>query len=104
MQALFQSAQHLSEKREGSGSTPLAKGSGSGRSQNMRIQLQIRIPNIAEKRARKFRIRIAVVALNKGLVNLILFESPAERNENFFGGNFSISTVHKIIEQQKIAI
>ncbi len=39
LQALFQSAQHLYEKREGSGSRsiPLTNGSGSGRPKNMRI-------------------------------------------------------------------
>jgi hypothetical protein len=41
LQALFQSAQHLYEKREGSrsgaGSVPLANGSGSGRPKNIRI-------------------------------------------------------------------
>ncbi len=44
MQALFQSAQHLSEKREGSGAgyTPLTNGPGFGRPKNMRI----RLPNI----------------------------------------------------------
>ncbi len=41
MQALFQSAQHLNEKREGSESIPLTNGFGSGRPKNMRI----RIPN-----------------------------------------------------------
>ncbi len=43
-QNLFQSAQHLYEKREGSGPIPLTSGSGSGRPKNMRI----RIPNTAE--------------------------------------------------------
>ncbi len=44
MQAfLFQSAQHLYEKREGYGSIPLTNGSGSGKPKN------IRIPNTAEK-------------------------------------------------------
>jgi hypothetical protein len=45
LQALFQSAQHIYEKREGSGagsgSAPLTNGSGSGRPKIMRI----RIPN-----------------------------------------------------------
>ncbi len=54
LQALFQSAQHIYEKREGSGSGPLTNGSGSGRPKNMRgskqerilwIQFGIRIPN-----------------------------------------------------------
>ncbi len=36
MQVLFQSAQHLPEKREGSGSVPLTNGSGSGRPKNIR--------------------------------------------------------------------
>ncbi len=49
LQALFQSAQHLYEKRErsgtGSGSIPLTKGSGSGRPKNM----QIRIPNTGNR-------------------------------------------------------
>ncbi len=46
LQALFQSAQHLYEKREGSGSIPLTNGSGgSGRPKNIRI----RIPNNAFK-------------------------------------------------------
>jgi hypothetical protein len=46
LQALFQSAQHIYEKREGSGSgfVPLTNGSGSGRPKNMRI-LRIRILN-----------------------------------------------------------
>ncbi len=46
MQELFQSAKHLYEKREGSGSgsVPLTNRSGSGRPKNMRI-LRIRIPN-----------------------------------------------------------
>ena len=44
MQALFQSTQHLYEKREGSGSIPLTNGSGSGRPKNIRIPW-IRIPN-----------------------------------------------------------
>jgi hypothetical protein len=41
LQALFQSAQHIYEKRKGSGagsgSAPLTNGSGSGRPRNMRI-------------------------------------------------------------------
>ncbi len=46
MQALFQSAQHIYEKREGSGSVPLTKGSGSGRPKNMRIlRIWFRIPH-----------------------------------------------------------
>jgi hypothetical protein len=46
LQALFQSAQHLYEKREGSGSIPilLTTESGSWRPKNMRL-LRIRIPN-----------------------------------------------------------
>jgi hypothetical protein len=46
---IFQSAQHLYEKREGSGarSIPLTNGSGSMRPENMRVR--IRIPNTAEK-------------------------------------------------------
>jgi hypothetical protein len=43
LQALFQSAHHLYEKREGFGSIPLTNGSGSGRPKNMLI----RIPNTA---------------------------------------------------------
>ncbi len=39
MQALFQSAQHIYEKREWSGSAPLTTGSGSGRPKNMRIRI-----------------------------------------------------------------
>jgi hypothetical protein len=42
LRSIFQSAQHLYEKREGSGSIPLTNGSGSGRPKNMRI---LRIPN-----------------------------------------------------------
>jgi hypothetical protein len=34
LHALFQSAQHLNEEREGSGSIPLTNGSGSGRPKN----------------------------------------------------------------------
>ncbi len=46
LQALAQSAQHIYEKKEGSGSgsVPLTNGSGSGRPQNMRI----RIPNTSK--------------------------------------------------------
>jgi hypothetical protein len=48
LQALFHSAQHIYEKREGSragsGSVPLTNGSASGRPKNMRI-LRTRIPN-----------------------------------------------------------
>jgi hypothetical protein len=48
LQILFQSAQHIYEKREGSGSVSsavlLTNGSGSWRPKNMRI-LRIRIPN-----------------------------------------------------------
>jgi hypothetical protein len=51
LQALFQSAQHIFEKREGSeagsGSIPLTNGS--GRSKNMRIRFRIRIPNTAQQ-------------------------------------------------------
>jgi hypothetical protein len=54
--ALFQFAQHIYEKREGSGSgsesvapVPLTNGSGSWRPQNMR-NLRIGIPNTANKR------------------------------------------------------
>jgi hypothetical protein len=50
LHGLFQSAQHLYEKREGSGarsgSIPLTNGFGSGRPENMGI-LRIRIPNTA---------------------------------------------------------
>jgi hypothetical protein len=48
LQALFQSSQHIYEKREGSGSgsLPMTNGSGSRRSKNMQI-LRIRIPNTA---------------------------------------------------------
>jgi hypothetical protein len=56
LQALFQSAQHIYEKREGSGarSAPLTNGSGSGRPKNMRIlrvriRFRIRIPSTARK-------------------------------------------------------
>ncbi len=47
LQALFQSAQHLYVKREGSGSGSelLTSGSGSGRPKHMRILIQIQIPN-----------------------------------------------------------
>ncbi len=38
LQALFQSAQHFYEKREGSESVPLTNGSGSGSSNNTRIR------------------------------------------------------------------
>ncbi len=46
---LFQSAQHIYKKREGSGSIPLTNGSGSGRPKNMRIRFRFRIwiPNTA---------------------------------------------------------
>ncbi len=44
VQALYQSAQHLYEKKEGSGSAPLTNESESGRPKNMRI-LRIRILN-----------------------------------------------------------
>ncbi len=59
MQALFHSAQHIYEKREGSeavaGSVPLANGFGSGRPKNMPImwirnRFRIRIPNTKLKR------------------------------------------------------
>jgi hypothetical protein len=54
LKALFQSAQHLNEKREGSrsgtGSKPLTNGSGSGRPKNLWIQLiRIRIRNTGFK-------------------------------------------------------
>jgi hypothetical protein len=41
LQALFQSAQHINEKREGSGSVPLTNGSGSAsrRPKNMRMRI-----------------------------------------------------------------
>jgi hypothetical protein len=39
LQAFFQSAQHLYEKREGSGSSPLTNGSRSWRPKNIRIQI-----------------------------------------------------------------
>ncbi len=53
MKALFQSAQHLYENREGSGagfetvsgSVFFTNGSGSGRPKNMRIRFGMRIPN-----------------------------------------------------------
>ncbi len=51
LHALFQSAQDIFEKREGSGagsgSVPLNIGFGSRRSRNMRIRFRIRIPNTA---------------------------------------------------------
>ncbi len=47
LQALFQSDQHIYEKRAGSGSVPLTNGSGSGRPKNLRIQ--IGIPNTVLK-------------------------------------------------------
>jgi hypothetical protein len=52
LQALFQSAQHIYEKREGSGagSVPLTKGSRSGRPKNMRIWFPIRIHNTGWRR------------------------------------------------------
>ncbi len=43
LQALFQSDQHIYEKREGSGSTPLTNGSGSERPKNLRIRIRFRI-------------------------------------------------------------
>jgi hypothetical protein len=48
--ALFQSAEHIYEKREGfeAGSVPLTNGSGSGRPKNMRIRFRILISNTAE--------------------------------------------------------
>jgi hypothetical protein len=55
LQAIFLSAQHIYEKREGSGSgtrsIPLTHGSGSGRPKNMwiRIRFRICIPNTANK-------------------------------------------------------
>jgi hypothetical protein len=45
LQALFQFAQHLYEKREGSGSIPLTYGSGSVRAKKTCIRLRIQIPN-----------------------------------------------------------
>ncbi len=65
LHALFQSAQHLYEKRDGSGSRAgsgagsvlLTNGYGSGRPKNMRI-LWIRIPNTASlhiERPRKYQ-------------------------------------------------
>ncbi len=50
LQSLFQSARHIDEKREGSGSVPLTSGSvsGSGKPKNMRIlriRIRFRIPN-----------------------------------------------------------
>ncbi len=48
LQALFQSAQHLYEKREGSGSRSIPLTNGSGRPKNIRIRVRIRIPNTAE--------------------------------------------------------
>ncbi len=57
LQALFQSAQHIYKKREGSGarSVPLTNGSESGRPKNMRI-LRIRIPNtsLIKKKRKSF--------------------------------------------------
>ncbi len=52
MQALFQSAQHICEKREGSGSVSLRNGTGSGRPKNMRIRF--RIPNTGFRSAPVF--------------------------------------------------
>jgi hypothetical protein len=52
LQALFQSAQHIYEKREGSGagSVPLTYGSRSGRPKKLRIlRIRIRIPNTVYK-------------------------------------------------------
>jgi hypothetical protein len=68
LQALFKSAQHLYEKKEGSGSgfIPMTNGSGSGRPKNMRILRSwflIRIPKTAantrkieEKTRKKIRL------------------------------------------------
>jgi hypothetical protein len=47
LQALFQSAQNIYAKREGSGSVPLTNGSGSRRLKIMKFR--IRIPNSAEE-------------------------------------------------------
>jgi hypothetical protein len=62
LQALFQSAQHIYEKRagSGSGSIHLTNGSGSGRPKNMRvlrIRFRIRIPNTVLNARRDVRQR-----------------------------------------------
>jgi hypothetical protein len=63
MHALFQSPQHIYEKREGAGagskSVPLMNGSGSGRPKNMRIlriRFLIRIPNTARNEPGQARV------------------------------------------------
>ncbi len=47
LQAIFQSAQHLYEKKDGSGSVPLSNGSESGSWRPKNIRIQIRIPSTA---------------------------------------------------------
>jgi hypothetical protein len=89
--ALFKSAQHLYEKREGSGArsepVPLINGSGSGRPKNMRILrnllIRIRIPNTGLERPLRdhigifyynFHVTTIFVCLNTRCILLLLIQ------------------------------
>ncbi len=80
IQALFQSAQQLYEKRERSGSVPLTNGSASGswRPKNMRILL-IRIPSTACS-------IIQFINQSKGFYFLFRNVKPAFQKLGLYGG------------------